>query len=103
MRIERQVSYWGNAIHFGPFIDWQEWNIWHHEFNIGFSFGPWDFSLKIILWDVDELIDQLVKNQGMTERKAWNFCDRVRKKLPDPYDGRINMQKEVERALAKRK
>ncbi|MBA7683711.1 hypothetical protein ES703_92091 [subsurface metagenome] len=103
MRIKRDVGHWGDAVHFGPFIEWQDWNIWRHCFSIGFSFGPWDFRLQISLWDVDELIDQLVKNQGMTERKAWNLCDRVRKKLPDPYSNRVDMKKEVEKALAKRK
>ena len=100
MKVERHTSKWGDAIHFGPYIDWQEWNIWHRYFIIGFSFGPWDFGLQITLWDIEETI-QMIKDRGWTEKMAWDLCDRVRTALPDPYDKRVNMKKEIEKELAK--
>ena len=98
MKIKREFSRWRDALHFGPFIEWQEWNIWRHEFTIGFSFGPWDFGLKIILWDVEETVEVL-QSRGMTKDEAWDFCDAVRNKLPDPYDGRVNLREKIEKAL----
>lgn len=100
MKVEVNNSYWRDALHFGPFIEWQEWNIWHREFTIGFSFGPWDFGLKISLWDIEETVEVL-KGRGMTQEGAWEFCDGIRRELPDPYDSRVNMRKEIEKVWSK--
>lgn len=100
MKIERHMSKWGHALYFGPYIEWQDWNIWHHDFEIGFYIGPWIFYLRITLWDIEEEI-QMLKDRGMNAEEAWNFCDGIRQKLPDPYDGRVNMRKEIKRELAK--
>lgn len=99
MKVEIHRTKWGSAIRFGPFIDWQDKNIWHREYTLGFSFGKWDFEVKIILWDIEESIEML-KSRGMTEQEAWDFCDRIRQTLPDPYDSRVNMRKKIERAIA---
>lgn len=99
MEILPQTSSWGNALHFGPFIEWQDWNIWHHVFEIGFYIGPWIFYLQITLWDIEEEI-QMLKDRGMNEKEAWDFVDQVRQSLPDPYKG--SMSREIEKQLAKR-
>ncbi len=98
MKIKGYISKWGGRVGFGLFVDFQEWNLWHHYFEIGFSFGPWDIGLTITLWDVEESMKTL-RSRGMSEEEAWNFCDRVRKNLADPYRG--NMKREIEKALAK--
>lgn len=101
MRIEKHGSKWGDAAHFGVYVEWQDWCIWRHSFDVGFSFGPWDFALTIILWDVEETI-QMLKDHGKTDKEAWEFCNGVRMNLPDPYSKRVNMQKEIEKELVRR-
>ena len=97
MRIEKHRSRWGDALHLGPYIEWQDWNIWHHTFDIGLYIGPWIFYLSVTLWDIHQEI-LMLKDRGMTEEEAWDFCDEARKALPDPYHG--NMKKEIKKALA---
>jgi len=99
VKIKCHISKWGGRVGLGPFVDFQEWNIWHHYFEIGFSLGPWDIGLEITLWDVEESME-LLQSQGMSEKEAWTFCDQVRNSLPDPYHG--NMKEEIEKALAKK-
>ena len=99
MKVEWHSTKWGGAVHFGPFIEFQEWNIWHHSFFIGVSFGPWDFGLIITLWDIEETMETL-KDRGMTEEEAWDLCDGVRRSLSDPYDSRVNLREEIEKELA---
>lgn len=95
------MSKWGGRISFGPYIDFQEWNIWHRYFVIGFGFIFWDFGLEIILWDIEKSVQMLKKDYGLTEEQGWDFADGVRKALPDPYDSKVNMRKEIEKALPK--
>lgn len=101
MKIKGHMSKWGDRVGFGLFVDFQEWNIWHRYFTIGLSFWCWDIGLTITLWDVEEAV-QMLQDHGMTEKEAWEFCDAVRMKLPDPYDKRVSMRKEIEKELAKR-
>lgn len=101
MKLECYFSKWGGRVGFGPFIDFQDWNIWHHTFTLGFSFGRWDIGLTFTPWDIEELINRLIL-RGMTEKEAWDFCDGVRRSLPKPYGGSVNMEKEVEKVLAQR-
>ena len=99
MRIERHMNTWRDALHLGPYIEWQDWNIWHHVFEIGFYIGSWIFYLRVTLWDIEEEI-QMLKDRGMTQEEAWSLCDGARQKLPDPYDSRVNMRKLIEKELA---
>lgn len=101
MKIERHMSHWGDALYFGPYIEWQDWNILHHTFDIGFYIGPWIFYLSVTLWDIQQEI-LMLKDRGMMEEEAWDFSEGVRMDLPDPYDKRVNMRKEIEKALAKK-
>lgn len=98
MKIERHMSKWGAALYFGPYLEWQDWNIWHHTFEIGFYIGPWILYLSVTLWAIEEEI-QILEDRGMTHEEAWDFCDGIRHKLPDPYDKRVNMRKEIEKVL----
>lgn len=91
------ISSW-YAFRLGPYIDWQEWNIWHHEFTFGIQLGPWDWGIILSFWDVEDFIDKL-KTKGMTREEAWDFCDKVRNGLPDPYSKTVNLERELERAL----
>ena len=100
MKIERHMSKWGHALYFGPYIEWQDWNILHHSFEIGFYIGPWIFFLSITLWDIEQEV-LMLKDHGMTDKEAWDFCDAARENLPDPYDSRVNMRKVIERELTK--
>jgi len=85
MKIEVENSSWGgNRFSLGPFLDRQDWNLWHHFFIIGFGIGPWDFGIKVTLWDIEETMERL-KGKGMTEDEAWEFCQKVREEQPDPY------------------
>lgn len=96
MKIERHRDRWSDTLHLGPYIEWQDWNIWHHAFEIGFCIGPWIFYLSVTLWDIEQEI-LMLKDRGMTEKEAWDFCNEVRKALPNPYHG--NMKKEIENSL----
>jgi hypothetical protein len=99
VKIKSYISKWGGRVGFGFFVDFQEWSIWDHYFDIGFSFGPWDIGLTITLWTIQESMKPLL-SQGMSDREAWIFCNQVRKGLPDPYHG--NMKREIEKALSKK-
>jgi hypothetical protein len=98
VKIDWHLSKWGGRAGLGPFIDYQDWDIWHHVLVLGLSFGPWEIGLIITLWHVEKAIKTL-QSWGMSEKEAWGFCDRIRKSLPDPYHG--NLKREIGKALAK--
>lgn len=100
MYFDWHLSVWGDRIGFGPFVDYQEWNLWHHYFTIGLSFWKWEIGVVVTLWDIEEEIVAL-ETRGMTEKEAWDFVGSVRRKQPDPYHVK-HMKKEIEKALAER-
>lgn len=104
MKIERDYGYWSDALHFGPFIEWQEWNLHHHEFKVGFSFGPHDLSLKVVLFDFfeiaeKEIIPVLKKRRGITTDKAWGVLNSVQRELIDRLGYKFNLMSEVKKEL----
>lgn len=98
MKIEKHRSRWGDALHLGPYIDWQDWDVWHHCFTIGFSFGPWDIGLKVILWDIEETI-AVLKDHGMTDEEAWDFCRGIFEGLAAAKEGKVVPWREVKKQL----
>lgn len=103
MRIERHYSRWSDACHFGPYLEWQEWSLHHHEFIIGFSFGPFDVGLKVMLWDFFEFAERQIipalKERGMTEKEAWQVLTDTQRRLIDRLGYKFKLWPEVKKEL----
>ena len=97
------MSRWGDAFHIGPFVEWQEWNVNYHEFNIGFEIGPLILGLCVTLWDFFEEAREkalpVLMGRGMTEEEAWEFIDGIRKGLIARREGKVRLWDEIKKEL----
>lgn len=53
MKIKLHVSHWRDAWYLGPYIEWSNWNIHYHGFDIGLCLGPFILYLTVVLWEKD--------------------------------------------------
>lgn len=103
MKVVPHFTRWGDAIHLGPFIEWDDWNLHYHAFKIGLEIGPLIFSLEVILWDYFEMARKkalpVLMGRGMSEDEAWAFLDGIYKGIVARREGKIKLWSEVKREL----
>ncbi len=103
MRIAPFITRWSDAIHFGPFIEWDDWCLHHHSFKIGVEIGPLILGLEVTLWDYFEVAREeaipVLMGRGMSEDEAWAFLDGIYKGIVDRREGKIKLWSEVKKEL----
>jgi len=53
MRINAHFTHWSSACYLGLYLEWGDWYIYHHAFEIGLCLGPWLAYLEVVLWTKD--------------------------------------------------
>lgn len=103
MRIRPYLTRWGDACHLGPFIEWDDWSLHHHSFNIGLEIGPLVLGLEVTLWDYFELAREkalpVLMAKGMSEEEAWAFLDGIYKGIVARREGKVRLWSEVKKEL----
>lgn len=103
MRIRPYLTRWGDAAHLGPFVEWEDWSLHHHAFNIGLEIGPLILGLEVTLFDYFELAKEkalpVLMAKGMSEEEAWAFLDGIYKGIVARREGKVRLWSEVKKEL----
>jgi hypothetical protein len=68
VKVKPHITSWMHAWYLGPFISWEEWNIYQNRVQIGLCLGPFLLYLDVVFWEKDWKTEESEENLPVSEK-----------------------------------